>query len=138
MRLVNQSDQCDQNDIMVNVHNKDVLKKLILSEILDQPAAVYSYIYKTLTNKGELTANYTPSMLTWKHSDKTVTFWQVYLCTFAFPITLLPDNYCLLFANPSIKDITDCTPLDYASEKQLNYCALLLSNAQQSGEVGSV
>ncbi|XP_065884108.1 ankyrin repeat, PH and SEC7 domain containing protein secG-like [Dysidea avara] len=40
-------------------------------------------------------------------------------------------------ANPNIKDVTNRTPLDYAMEKQLNYCALLLSNAQQSGEVGT-
>ena len=34
--------------------------------------------------------------------------------------------------------MTNRTPLDYATEKQFNYCALLLSNAQQGGEVGSV
>ena len=38
-------------------------------------------------------------------------------------------------ANPNIKDATNRTPMDYAVEKQLNYCALLLSKAQ-GGEAG--
>ena len=42
----------------------------------------------------------------------------------------------LLTANPNIKDASNRTPLEYAIEKQLNYCALLLSKAQGGGEVG--
>ena len=38
-------------------------------------------------------------------------------------------------ANPNIKDVSNRTPLDYALEKQLTYCALLLSQAQ-GGETG--
>ena len=38
-------------------------------------------------------------------------------------------------ANPNIKDVNNRTPMEYAVEKQLNYCALLLSKAQ-GGEVG--
>jgi len=45
-------------------------------------------------------------------------------------------RFIVVLANPNIKDVTNRTPLDYAMEKQLNYCALLLSSAQQSGEVG--
>lgn len=41
----------------------------------------------------------------------------------------------LLTANPNTKDASNRTPLEYAVEKQLNYCALLLSKAQ-GGEVG--
>ena len=40
-------------------------------------------------------------------------------------------------ANPSIKDATNRTAREYALEKQLNYCALLLSKAQ-GGEIGEV
>ena len=38
-------------------------------------------------------------------------------------------------ANPNIKDVNDCTPMEYAVEKQLNYCTLLLSKGQ-GAEVG--
>ena len=38
-------------------------------------------------------------------------------------------------ANPDIKDVTNRTAMEYAIEKQLNYCALLLSKPQ-GGEVG--
>ena len=40
-------------------------------------------------------------------------------------------------ANPNIKDVTNRTAMGYAIEKQLNYCALLLSKAQ-GGEIGEV
>ena len=64
---------------------------------------------------------------------------HVYIClSHHFLQLTFTSSKSLSLANPNIKDITDRTPLDYASEKKLNYCALLLSNAQQSGEVVSV
>ena len=42
--------------------------------------------------------------------------------------------------NSNIKDVTNRTAMEYAIEKRLNYCALLLSKAQgyEVGEVGYV
>ena len=52
-------------------------------------------------------------------------------------ITVDPVIIVTNIANPNIKDVTNRTAMEYAIEKQLNYCALLLSKAQ-GGEVAEV
>jgi len=50
-------------------------------------------------------------------------------------LELVQPYFTTSIANPNIKDIANCTPIEYALEKQLNYYALLLSKAQ-GGKLG--